>query len=123
MDVVLVELRRLRILRTGAVERVEVEARRPVLHELGRRDPIAERDRRLVEGQVVVDELPEIGEAGRHSRLAPPAARGHRVGNALQQRVRKRLALGAEPRETKRRSGSLDGRGERSLAAADALRE
>jgi hypothetical protein len=69
VDVVLVELRRLRILRPGAVERVEVEARGPGLDELCGRDPLAEHDRRPVERQVVVDELPEVGKAGRDARL------------------------------------------------------
>ena len=72
----LVELRRLRVLRPGAVERVEVEAGRARLQQRARRDLRAQHDGRLVERQVVVDELAEVGEAGRDLRRLA-AAGGH----------------------------------------------
>ena len=80
----LVELRRHGVERARAVQAVEVERRRTALHELGRRDLVAERDQGLVEGEVVVDELAEVGETRRDvvvavgrraSSPAPPCAR------------------------------------------------
>ena len=61
----LVEPRRLGVLRPGAVHRVEVQRRRAALQQRGRVDRGAEHHRRLVEGQVVVDELAQVGEPGR----------------------------------------------------------
>ncbi len=77
--VVVEELLRLRVVGAGAVERVEVERRRAALAQLRRGDVGAERDLRLVEGQVVVDELPEVRVAGRDGAVRPRAARGHRL--------------------------------------------
>jgi hypothetical protein len=71
----LVELRRLRVLRAGAVQRVEVEAGRARLQQRGRGDVRPEHHVRLVERQVVVDELAEVREArGDRRRLTAAAA-------------------------------------------------
>jgi hypothetical protein len=59
-----VELRRVGILRPRPVQRVEVEARRAGLEEIAGGDVLAERDVGLVEGEVVVEELAQVGEAG-----------------------------------------------------------
>ena len=85
----LVELRRLRVERPGAVHRVEVERRRPALEQVGRRHRVAERDRGRVEGQVVVHELAEVGVAGRDLAVADRGV-GHRPADLL-------ADLGAQP--------------------------
>jgi hypothetical protein len=77
-----VDLGRVGILRARPVQRVEIEARRAGLEELARRDVLAERDVGPVEGEVVVDELAEVGEAGRDLRRSA-AARGDRVAAPL----------------------------------------
>src|SRR5262245_35932042 len=76
----LVELGRRRVLRPGAVQRVEVEARRPTLEQFARRDVIAERHVGLVEREVVVEELTEVRVAGRNPG-GTTAALGHRLGD------------------------------------------
>ncbi len=78
--VVLVELRGSRVGRPGAVQGVQVEARRAGLEQLRRRDGVTELDLGDVHGQVVVDELAEVGVAGRHVALRLVPERGHRVG-------------------------------------------
>ena len=120
--VVAVELRRLGILRAGSVQRVEVEARRASLHQLGRRDALAEHDLRLVERQVVIDELADVGVAGRDAGGAP-RARGHRVRETLQRPHGELFPLRPEPGEAERRRRSLDGGRKRTPAPADALGE
>ena len=62
---VAVELRRPGIERPRAVERVQVEARRARLLDVDRRHIDALHHPGLVEREVVVDELTEVGEAGR----------------------------------------------------------
>src|SRR3954452_23002034 len=82
MAVVGVELRGPRVLRPRAVQRVEVQHRRTALEQGRRRDVLAERHLRLVEGEVVVDELTEVGVAGGDRRTgAGPGIRGtdHRL--------------------------------------------
>ena len=66
VDAVAVEHRGFRIIGAGPVQRVEIEARRAALEQLRGRDRLAEHDLGLVERQVVIDELTEIGEPGRH---------------------------------------------------------
>jgi hypothetical protein len=102
----LVELLRLGVERAGAVERVEVEAGRAALEQLRRRLVLAEHDGRLVERQVVVDELPEVGEAGRDPGRSA-AARGHRVGELPAHSVGELHsdAARAHAREAERRAG------------------
>ena len=76
----LVEAPRTGLPRSSSVERVQVEARRARLLELLHADVITERDLRLVEREVVIDELAEIGEPGRDRPR--PAVRGrHRLGD------------------------------------------
>ena len=98
----LVELGGCRVARPHAVQGVQVEPRRATLHELGRRDVLAERDVRTVEGQVVVDELAEVGVAGRHVAL-PAAALDHRDGQPLDHGRPERVALRAAAGEPERR--------------------
>ena len=117
----LVELRRLRVLRAGAVQRVEVEAGRAGLQQHARVDLRPEHDRRLVERQVVVDELAEVGEAGRDLRgLA--AAGGHQRAELAAVRLAELLAraLRAHAREAERRARL---RGGRERATFVALRQ
>ena len=72
----LVELRRARVGRAGAVEGVQVQPGGAALHQLGRGDVVAEPDVGVVHGQVVVDELAEVGVArpgrSRSRRRRPP---------------------------------------------------
>ncbi len=122
VQAVAVELRRPGVVRPGAVERVEVEHRRAALEQVGGRDVDAEHDARLVERQVVVDELAEVGEAGRDPR---PGARpgGHRLGELAACHVAQLLAAAgrAHAREAERRRQGLDLGRERLRAAAAAL--
>ena len=122
--VVLVELLRARVAGTGAVERVEVEARGAALAQLGRRDVLAERDLRPVEREVVVDELPEVGVAGRDRRVRAAGLR-HRLGELAPRGPRDPPALRPAAAEAERRRlGGCGGRhrrcGRRVLAAAAA---
>ena len=71
--VVLVERGAGRVRRSRAVERVEVQARRAALQQLRGRHVLAQHHRRLVERQVVVDELAEVGVAGRDRARAAAA--------------------------------------------------
>ena len=90
--------------RTGAVQRVEVQRRRAALQQLGRRDVLAQADIGHVHRQVVVDELTEIGVAGRHVAVTP-AALGHRLGQPQRELLRDRPAAWPHPREAERRRG------------------
>jgi hypothetical protein len=72
--------------RARAVEGVEVEARGARLQQLRRRDVLTERHVRLVEGQIVVGELPQVREAGGDLREGL-GARGHRGGELLADRL------------------------------------
>src|SRR3954454_18223779 len=69
-------------LRDGEVLVVQVKARRAALQQLRGRDARTERDRGLIEGQVVIEELPEVGVAGWNLSRAVAAGR-HRVGELL----------------------------------------
>ena len=128
-----VELRRFGVLRARPVERVQVEARRPRLEQLRRRDVRPQHDVGLVEGQVVVEELPEVGEAGRDLRLAAPGL-GHRLADLLAVGLAELAArtARAHPREAERRhrrgrQGRRGDRGDRravgraAVAASDRL--
>ena len=100
--VVLVELRGLLVGRARAVQRVEVEARRARLEQLRRCDLLTQADLGDVHGQVVVDELAEVGVARRHvSPAATPL--GHRLGQLLDQAGPDRPALRPDAREPERR--------------------
>ena len=120
----LVEVRRLGVVRPFSVHRVEVEARRPSLQEIDRRDVVAEHDVRPVERQVVVDELADIRVAGRESGLSS-GSRSHRRGDLVQDGVTELLAHAARAhaREPERRDVGLESCGERPLAATPALAE
>jgi len=114
----LVELRRLRVLGAGAVERVEVEAGRARLQQHARVDLRPEHHVRLVERQVVVDELAEIREArGDRRRLA--AARRHQRAELLARALAELApaALRAHAREPERRR-RLRGHGARPAVGA-----
>ena len=100
----LVELRRLRVARAGSVERVEVEARRAPLEQCRGGDVLAEHDRRLVEGQVVIDELAEVGEA-RRDPGRPAASRGHLVRDLLANPLAGLVAAPVGPMREKRNAG------------------
>ena len=63
---------------TATVERVEVQSRRAPLHELRDRDIFAELGVGDVLGEVMVDELAEVGEPGGDLRDAGPAGVGLR---------------------------------------------
>ena len=102
--VVLVELRRAGVGGALAVERVQVQRGRAALDQVRRGDVGPERDRRLVEGQVVVDELAEVGEAGGDLAEAA-AALGHREGELLARGVAELGALRHHAREAERRRG------------------
>ena len=109
----LVELGRSRVARPGAVQGVEVEPRRTALHQLGRRDVLAERDVGAVEGEVVVDELADVGVAGRHVALAATAL-DHRHGQLLDHRGTEGFSLRAAAGEPERRRlGSRERSGRR----------
>ena len=102
------------------VHRVQVQGRRPALQQLVDRDVLAERPRRVVQGQVVVDELAQIGEAGRNRRIRGlrlgrrrRGCRGHRRGDLLEDRGVDRPALGQQPGEPELAQGRL---GRRPLA-------
>ena len=120
----LVELGRLGIRRTRAVQRVEIEARRACLQELCRRHVLTEHDVGLVEGEVVVDELSEIGEARRDLPCTSSAGR-HGLADLPGVRLAELAVDSARPhpREAKRRHLRLDRGRERALAAPDALRQ
>ena len=64
--VAFVELRRGGILRAGSVQRVEIETRRASLKQLSRRDVLPQHHVRLVEREVMIDELAQVREPGRH---------------------------------------------------------
>ncbi len=104
--VVLVELGGLRVSRPGAVQRVEVQPRRPALHELRRGHVLAELDVGLVQRQVVVDELAEVGVAGREVARAAVVGRArpgdHRVGDLLGHGRAEGRALRPAPAEPER---------------------
>ena len=120
----LVELLRSGISRARAVEGVEVEARRAGLEERGRSDVLPEHHVRLVEGQVVVDELAEVREARRDPDRAP-SRDGHRLREGLSRPLGDLLAatLRAHAGEAEGRGRRLGGSGERRLTAAEALAE
>ena len=74
-----VELRRPGVARPVAVQRVEVEPRRAALQQVGRADVLPEHHVGAVHGQVVVDELAEVGVAGGDvaaARRRPRPSRG-----------------------------------------------
>ena len=100
VPVVGVELRGHRVGRPRAVQRVEVEGGRTTLEEVGRRDLVAERDDGLVEGEVVVDELTEVGVAGRDVAAAARRARASPARPCARSATRQPgRALRAHPRE------------------------
>ena len=120
--VVGVELRRLRLARPGAVERVQVEARGARLQQLRRRDVLSQHHRGLVERQVVVDELAEVREAGGDAGV-PAAAGRHRVGELAPVGLAERGAARPHAREAERRRRRLRGRGQGPRAPVHALAE
>ena len=97
-----VELRRRRVAGTVAVERVEVQARGPALEQVDRTDVVAEHHVGAVHGEVVVDELAEVGVAGRHV-AGSPAADDHRAGQLPGRGRAEGGAPGADPGEPERR--------------------
>ncbi|MEO3855497.1 hypothetical protein [Acrocarpospora sp. B8E8] len=73
--------------RAAAVQGVEVEGRGAALDELGEGDVIAEGGRGAVHGEVVVDELAEVGETRANPAiLLYGLRRGHRSGQFGAQR-------------------------------------
>jgi len=72
-----------RVVRTAAVDRVQVERGRAALHQVVQVDVRAEPGPGAVQRQVVVDELAEVGEPGRDDRVRRVRLRhvgGHRGG-------------------------------------------
>jgi hypothetical protein len=111
-----VELRRLRTARPAGVQRVEVEGRRPGLQQLRRGDRLAQLDLGHVHGEVVVDELAEVGVARRDVALLVRGDPGHRPGQLLGEVLVQPPALGAdapepEGRRRARRQVGGSGRG------------
>ena len=123
-SVVAVELRRARILRPDAVERVQIEARRPRLLDVRGRDVRPLHQRGLVEGQVVVDELAEVGEPGGDRPVGAVVARSSPArssGGSARRAVCPSLL--APACEAELRHGRLDGGRRASIPAAEALAE
>ncbi len=121
--VVLVETAVEAVLRTEAVEAVEVQRRGAALEELSDGDVLLQLYRRGVQGQVVVDELAEVGEARGHRRVVRVG-----LGAGLGHRLREFLAGGpveqlgglgvrAQPGELEL-AQSRDGRRRRRLRGA-----
>ena len=119
-----VELLRCRIRRTGTVERVEIEAGRARLQQLGRRHVLAEHHARLVERQVMVHELAEIRESGRDLRVAAPA-NDDRLSQPPPVRLGELMprSAGTHPRESEGRHQRLFGGRERAGSPSDRLAE
>src|SRR4051794_34631843 len=88
--------------RSGPVQGVQVEPRRPALEQLGRADVLTELDVRPVGGQVVIDELTQIGEAGWDVGVRL-ALLDHRGGDLASVGVAELTTLRADPREPERR--------------------
>ena len=89
---------------TEAIDIVQIERRRAeIFHRVGIGLLVAER--RQIQRDVVIDELPEIGEAGRHLGVVPGGVAGvrvfHRVGEFMQRTVidRQRLEGRKHPTE------------------------
>ena len=111
----LVEVRRPGAAGSGAVQRVEIQARGPVLDHLGGGDLARELQRGGVHRQVVVDELAEVGVARGDPAVATSAGH-HRPGQLPDDREIERGALGAHPGEPERdRFPRAQGPGGRSL--------
>jgi hypothetical protein len=96
-----VELPVVAVGRAPPVDRVQVQCGRTALDQLVQVDILAELRLGPVHRQVVVDELPQVGEPGRHRRIRGVRLRGARVGDRRGQRGSRRLvdphALRPEP--------------------------
>ena len=119
----LVELRRPWIARPGAVEGIEVESRRAPLEQPSRRDGLAQHRVSPVEAQVVIDELTQVGEAGRDPGVA--GVTEHRRAQRGESGLAELVTCAARPhaREAKRRRSPLGDRRKGPGAPAGTLAE
>ena len=124
VEAVAVELGRPGILRSGAVQGVEVERGRARRLDGRRRDVHVLHQDRLVEGQIVVDELPQVGEPGRY-RSGGQVGDRHRFGDLAAVRLAELFAgaLRPHPREAERRDRLLDRQRHRRRPTVEGLRQ